>query len=127
MSSEQRQNAIAESVQHGLLKAGEKQTWGGWIGGYFSINCLDFEPVEAEEFRKLREAWGIKEDDYRASFEGSDALKAMGDMGYSGSTFFHTADGGYLVKSIPRHFGESNLVQARPRGADQFRAFVFQG
>jgi hypothetical protein len=31
----------------------------------------------------------------------------QGDMGYSGSTFFHTEDGMYLVKSIPRHFEHS--------------------
>ncbi|KAI1110346.1 SAICAR synthase-like protein [Nemania sp. NC0429] len=34
----------------------------------------------------------------------TDVLHAMGDMGYSGSTFFHTSDGAYLVKSIPRRF-----------------------
>jgi len=28
-------------------------------------------------------------------------------MGYSGSTFFHTHDGAYLIKSIPRHFEHS--------------------
>lgn len=28
-------------------------------------------------------------------------------MGYSGSTFFHTRDDAYLIKSIPRHFEHS--------------------
>ncbi|KAF2717451.1 SAICAR synthase-like protein [Polychaeton citri CBS 116435] len=31
----------------------------------------------------------------------------MGDMGYSGSTFFRTHDEAYLVKGVPRHFEHS--------------------
>lgn len=31
----------------------------------------------------------------------------MGDVGYSGSTFFRSKDGRYVVKSIPRHFEHS--------------------
>ncbi|KAJ8117311.1 hypothetical protein ONZ43_g4242 [Nemania bipapillata] len=36
-----------------------------------------------------------------------DVLQAMGDMGYSGSTFFRTSDSAYLIKSIPRRFEHS--------------------
>jgi hypothetical protein len=34
-------------------------------------------------------------------------LTWTGDMGFSGSTFFTTQDGAYIVKSVPRHFEHS--------------------
>lgn len=36
--------------------------------------------------------------------EGEDELVPVGDLGYSGSTFFTTADGRFLIKSLPRAF-----------------------
>ncbi|KAI1505046.1 hypothetical protein F5X99DRAFT_301864 [Biscogniauxia marginata] len=85
----------------------------------FHIYWLTFGLVEPELFNTLRGVWEIKEDDYRASFGGANAsdggsgggkkklkdrdlLQPMGDMGYSGSTFFRTRDSAYLIKSIPR-------------------------
>lgn len=83
---------------------------------------LTFRMVRPELFRALRGTWEIKEADYRASFGAettdddpsskkqrkknrkNDVLLTMGDMGYSGSTFFRTSDSAYLVKSVPRHF-----------------------
>ncbi|KAI3325656.1 SAICAR synthase-like protein [Xylariaceae sp. AK1471] len=83
---------------------------------------LTFRMVRPELFRALRGVWEIKEADYRASFgaestdddsnskkqrkknKKKDVLLKMGDMGYSGSTFFRTSDSAYLVKSVPRHF-----------------------
>ncbi|KAJ6155165.1 hypothetical protein N7470_005731 [Penicillium chermesinum] len=35
---------------------------------------------------------------------GQPPLKAMGDLGYFGSTFFSTQDGSFVVKSLPRRF-----------------------
>ncbi|KAJ2967290.1 hypothetical protein NUW58_g10490 [Xylaria curta] len=90
----------------------------------FRLFWLTFRLLRPDLFRALRGVWEIKEQDYRASFgaestdnsaNGSnrkqrkrdkkkDVLKAMGDMGYSGSTFFRTSDSAYLVKSVPRHF-----------------------
>jgi len=82
---------------------------------------LTFRLVRPDLFRALRGIWQIKEADYRASFgaesiedsnprkkkkksKRNDVLEPMGDMGYSGSTFFSTSDKTYLVKSVPRHF-----------------------
>ncbi|KAI0468221.1 SAICAR synthase-like protein [Xylaria cf. heliscus] len=90
----------------------------------FRLFWLTFRLLRPDLFRALRGLWGIKEGDYRASFgaesiengnndrnnkksrkiKKKDVLLPMGDMGYSGSTFFRTSDSAYLVKSIPRHF-----------------------
>ncbi|KAI1123143.1 SAICAR synthase-like protein [Nemania abortiva] len=90
----------------------------------FRLFWLTFRLVRPDLFRALRGVWNIKEEDYRASFgaesiddsnrssarkrrrkaKKKDVLQAMGDMGYSGSTFFRTSDGAYLIKSVPRHF-----------------------
>ncbi|KAI1148486.1 SAICAR synthase-like protein [Nemania diffusa] len=90
----------------------------------FNLFWLTFRLLRSDLFRVLREAWEIKEEGYRASFgaesiehgdrnsnrrqrrraKNKDVLQAMGDMGYSGSTFFRTSDGAYVVKSIPRRF-----------------------
>ncbi|KAJ8126173.1 hypothetical protein O1611_g7465 [Lasiodiplodia mahajangana] len=90
----------------------------------FRLFWLTFRLVRPDLFRALRGVWEINEQDYRASFgaEGidddnrdgtrkkrrkakkKDVLQTMGDMGYSGSTFFRTSDGAYLIKSVPRHF-----------------------
>ncbi|KAL1953921.1 hypothetical protein VTO42DRAFT_2043 [Malbranchea cinnamomea] len=57
---------------------------------------------------ELREnIWKIDLEEYRESFHGEDQtalLKPIGDLGYSGSTFFITPDTKYLVKSLPRRF-----------------------
>ncbi|KAI1204098.1 SAICAR synthase-like protein [Annulohypoxylon truncatum] len=81
---------------------------------FFYIYWLTFRPVRPDLFKALRGVWQIKEDDYRESFDinkqklknkkDKRALVPLGDMGYSGSTFFHTSDNRFLVKSIPRHF-----------------------
>ncbi|KAI2471600.1 SAICAR synthase-like protein [Annulohypoxylon bovei var. microspora] len=80
----------------------------------FYIYWLSFRLVQPDLFKALRSVWQIREDDYRDSFDikkqklnnkkDKRALIPMGDMGYSGSTFFHTIDNTYLVKSIPRYF-----------------------
>ncbi|OTA53876.1 SAICAR synthase-like protein [Hypoxylon sp. EC38] len=83
----------------------------------FYIYWLSFRLIRQDLFKALRGVWQIKEDDYRASFDikkqkhmkksTKSTLIPLGDMGYSGSTFFRTSDSAYLVKSIPRHFEHS--------------------
>ncbi|KAH7029263.1 phosphatidylinositol-4-phosphate 5-kinase-domain-containing protein [Microdochium trichocladiopsis] len=78
-----------------------------------NLYWLTFELLRRDLFSSLRSAWGIPETEYKASFvaRGSkkkkDALEPLGDMGYSGSTFFRTSDARYLVKSVPRGFENS--------------------
>ncbi|GAW13480.1 hypothetical protein ANO14919_028660 [Xylariales sp. No.14919] len=90
----------------------------------FRLFWLTFRLLRPDLFRALRGVWEIREDEYRASFgaestdndnsisnrkrrrrdKKKDVLRPIGDMGYSGSTFFRTSDSTYLVKSVPRHF-----------------------
>lgn len=82
------------------------------VAAYFDSSKLAFTCPHEEEFKSLRENWKIGEDNYTKSFQGDDdskgsALISIGDMGFSGSTFFNTSDGKYLVKSVPRHFEHS--------------------
>jgi hypothetical protein len=81
---------------------------------YFDRSKLVFTCPHEEHFKSLRAHWKIGESDYLKSFQGNSnedakgsALESKGDMGFSGSTFFNTADGKYLVKSVPRHFEHS--------------------
>ena len=79
------------------------------VSTYFDSSKLVFTCPHEDEFKSLRENWKIGEDDYSKSFHGDDdskgsALVSIGDMGFSGSTFFNTSDEKYLVKSVPRHF-----------------------
>ncbi|KAI1317821.1 SAICAR synthase-like protein [Xylariaceae sp. FL0255] len=125
-----REVVIARSIVYGILTAlptGEpahKPSLIRKILRLLNVFWLTFGLVRADVFRELRETWQITEADYRASFGAAesqldghnrrrgtrgvakkkDVLKSMGDMGYSGSTFFRTTDGAYLVKSVPRHF-----------------------
>lgn len=84
------------------------------VSTYFDKSKLVFTCPHEEQFKSLREHWKIEEDEYRKSFQGENyeaakgnALVSKGDMGFSGSTFFNTTDGKYLVKSVPRHFEHS--------------------
>jgi hypothetical protein len=82
------------------------------VSAYFDSSKLLFTCPHEDEFKSLRENWKIGEENYSKSFQGDDdgkgsALVSIGDMGFSGSTFFNTSDGKYLVKSVPRHFEHS--------------------
>jgi hypothetical protein len=82
------------------------------VTAYFDSSKLVFTCPHEDQFKSLRETWRIGEDNYSKSFQGDDeakgsALISIGDMGFSGSTFFNTSDGKYLVKSVPRHFEHS--------------------
>jgi hypothetical protein len=92
----------------------DKQSLTDGVSTYFDKSKMIFTCPHEENFRSLRENWRIGEDQYRKSFQGNSnedakgsALVSKGDMGFSGSTFFNTADGKYLVKSVPRHFEHS--------------------
>lgn len=78
------------------------------IRTFFYIYGLILVKYRPELFQKLREnTWNILNAEYQSSFDTSHDLRAMGDMGYSGSTFFNTTDNKYIVKSVPRVFEHS--------------------
>ncbi|KAF3386972.1 hypothetical protein F1880_001636 [Penicillium rolfsii] len=121
MGKNRRQSALTKSIQAGLLRDPDrfkKTTWGHLIA-FFTVYRIKLIRFEEELFAKLRqENWKFHENDYQASFRttsGQPPLKSMGDLGYSGSTFFGTCDGHYVIKSLPRHFEytffQSDLLQ----------------
>ncbi|KAI6357310.1 hypothetical protein MCOR25_007697 [Pyricularia grisea] len=79
-----------------------------WIIEFLSLLRLRLARYRPADFRALRKhVWKLDEDEYICSFQpGADesALKPIGDLGYSGSTFFTTANSKYLIKSLPRRF-----------------------
>ncbi|KAI5209737.1 hypothetical protein AUEXF2481DRAFT_5857 [Aureobasidium subglaciale EXF-2481] len=74
---------------------------------FFALYQLSLTRLRNDLFGKLRERWQVDDEDYKDSFGKKDALEATGDMGFSGSTFYTTSDGSYLVKSVPRGFEHS--------------------
>ncbi|KAF1808760.1 SAICAR synthase-like protein [Eremomyces bilateralis CBS 781.70] len=63
------------------------------------------------DFAALRtHAWSLDEHEYTESFRRATTrrnkgqLIPIGDLGYSGSAFFTTPNGKYLIKSLPRRF-----------------------
>ncbi|KAF5025626.1 hypothetical protein F66182_2232 [Fusarium sp. NRRL 66182] len=80
------------------------------IIAFFRLFRLLLTRYRSIDFLSLRkELWQLDEDEYRASFnddskESSTQLVPIGDLGYSGSTFFTTANAKYLIKSLPRRF-----------------------
>ncbi|OLN96336.1 putative phosphatidylinositol phosphate kinase [Colletotrichum chlorophyti] len=85
------------------------------LASFWSIFHLPLSRYRAADFLDLRHnVWHLDEQEYAASFQlaprakkgkGRESdLKPVGDLGYSGSTFFTTADGKFLVKSLPRRF-----------------------
>ncbi|KAH7632039.1 hypothetical protein B0T09DRAFT_113737 [Sordaria sp. MPI-SDFR-AT-0083] len=75
---------------------------------FFSIHQLILQKIQPTDFANLRRNhWSVEDDDYYQSFhqEGDkpeESLTSIGDMGFSGSTFYSTKDQKYLVKSVPR-------------------------
>ncbi|KAL4961979.1 phosphatidylinositol phosphate kinase family protein [Aspergillus stella-maris] len=106
---DRRQKAISRSVQRALTRPGRARiSFIQRILAFFRIFYLTLIRHEGELFHKLRtEVWSLDEGDYTSSFRGSKkdpALLSMGDLGFSGSTFFRTSNNAYLIKSVPRHF-----------------------
>ncbi|KZM19188.1 uncharacterized protein EKO05_0006424 [Ascochyta rabiei] len=83
------------------------------ILAFLSIFQLTLARYCDQVFNRLRnETWGIEEEEYKESFRSPSKgkrtdLKPVGDLGYSGSTFFTTPNTKFLVKSLPRHFEQS--------------------
>ncbi|KAI3559261.1 hypothetical protein CABS01_02346 [Colletotrichum abscissum] len=82
---------------------------------FLSVFHLPLARYRAADFLELRHnVWQFDEDEYTNSFhlakkaakgKGRESdLVPVGDLGYSGSTFFTTADGKFLIKSLPRRF-----------------------
>ncbi|KAJ8107334.1 hypothetical protein OPT61_g8939 [Boeremia exigua] len=97
-----------ESAQPGLLAR---------IFAFFSFFQLTLARYRDDIFKKLRnESWQVDEAEYAESFRSPSKgkrtdLKSVGDLGYSGSTFFTTPNSKFLVKSLPRHFEQSFFRQ----------------
>lgn len=128
MGRRRRDENISRSIVLAILqddnKADSRVRFWHRLRKLFAFYALVLTRFRPELFQKLRNRiWGISEEDYKASFEGSDSLIPKGDMGYSGSvsgidpqtvthrmtnapekTFFTTKDNKYLIKSIPRRF-----------------------
>ncbi|KAK0373679.1 hypothetical protein CLIM01_08978 [Colletotrichum limetticola] len=82
---------------------------------FLSVFHLPLARYRTADFLELRHnVWQLDEDEYTNSFhlakkaakgKGRESdLVPVGDLGYSGSTFFTTADGKFLIKSLPRRF-----------------------
>ncbi|KAK7755440.1 hypothetical protein SLS62_002668 [Diatrype stigma] len=102
-----REKFIARSIVYTMLNAGEdgrpyrRLSFWARLLRLFHLFWLTFRLVRYDLFTSLRTLWKVKEEDYKSSFRRG-PLAPMGDMGYSGSTFFCTSDSAYLVKSVPR-------------------------
>ncbi|KAJ5316557.1 hypothetical protein PENANT_c019G08546 [Penicillium antarcticum] len=116
-----RQKSLSKSIQSALTRDPDrfKKSALGKLIAFFSVYRIKLVRHEKILFDQLRQdIWELNEDEYRGSFHttrGQPPLKTMGDLGYSGSTFFSTLDAHFLVKSLPRHFEysffEGNLLQ----------------
>ncbi|KAL4897964.1 SAICAR synthase-like protein [Aspergillus ambiguus] len=108
-----RQSALSRSIQRALFRNPDafRKTLIGRILAFFSLFYIKLIRYSHETFRKLRnEVWKIDEAEYRSCFRSEDRtlpLNPMGDMGFSGSTFFSTQNAKFLIKSLPRHFEHS--------------------
>ncbi|TKX18865.1 phosphatidylinositol-4-phosphate 5-kinase-like protein 3 [Elsinoe australis] len=116
-----RQKSIARCVVRGITRdtsseANKTSSIGRVLAAFaalFALYQVPLDKYKPEVFAKLRhDSWSIDEAGYVDSFITEDkkdgaALQTMGDMGFSGSTFFSTQNQRYLVKSIPRHFEHS--------------------
>ncbi|ROV96578.1 hypothetical protein VMCG_07783 [Cytospora schulzeri] len=111
-----RLQAIARSIVRAVIKGVKKRSRSpitfiiGLFSTIFSFYELPLHKHRHDVFSELcQKYWNLDEEEYVASFraeEGNkpeDALTTMGDMGFSGSTFFATSDGKYLVKSVSRY------------------------
>lgn len=112
------QDRVARSVVSAITRKAEKPPARslvslvlGFLAVLFSLYQIPLRKVRPAWFAKLRHSyWDIQDEEYHGSFEPPDGeappehvLNSMGDMGLSGSTFYRTQDGKYMVKSITRH------------------------
>lgn len=101
----------------------------GSISAFFAFFRLLLTRYRPADFLALRhDSWRLDEEAYLDSFQDPRAsgkareveaeLVPVGDLGYSGSTFFVTPNGKFLVKSLPRAFEHEFFAQ------DLFDAYV---
>ncbi|KAG9655731.1 SAICAR synthase-like protein, partial [Aureobasidium melanogenum] len=108
-----RQQKIARSIVYAILENNEAKVRSllarilTAIAYFFALYQLSLTKHRNDLFEKLREQWQVDDEYYKDSFGQRNGLKGKGDMGFSGSTFYTTGDGAYLVKSVPRGFEHS--------------------
>lgn len=91
-----RDNQISKSILSAIFHDQEndkKRTIIGRILAFFSFFRIVLARYADSLFKRLRgEEWEIDEDEYRESFRSNgndEELKAVGDLGYSGSVRLH--------------------------------------
>ncbi|KAG9559022.1 SAICAR synthase-like protein, partial [Aureobasidium melanogenum] len=108
-----RQQKIARSIVYAILENNEGKVRSLFarilaaIAYFFALYQLSLTRHRNDLFEKLREQWQVDDEYYKDSFGQRNGLQGKGDMGFSGSTFYTTGDGAYLVKSVPRGFEHS--------------------
>ncbi|KAJ5550371.1 hypothetical protein N7535_001691 [Penicillium sp. DV-2018c] len=110
MKESKREVALTKSIQSALTRESDRfrKSFFGKLLAFFTVRRIKLIRHEKADFARLRkDVWKYDPDEYRGSFHtarGQPPLKSVGDLGYSGSTFFTTVDGHFLVKSLPRYF-----------------------
>lgn len=106
-----RTNRISRSILRAIFRddANDERSLLARLFALFALFQLALQRFRALDFRRLRqEVWQLDNDEYRESFRSPNrragALKPVGDLGYSGSTFFTTPNAKFLIKSLPRRF-----------------------
>ena len=105
-----REDEVSKSISDAIFRdpAATKPTILARILAFFSIFHLHLTRFKSALFNRLRhQVWQYEDKEYRDSFANPDArnrLNPVGDLGYSGSTFFTTTNTKFLIKSLPRRF-----------------------
>lgn len=118
-----RSSKISASIARAINETRKRSSKKGFIRyvlSFFAFFKLYLSRYRSTEFLSMRQdLWKLDEDEYMDSFpnppglrssasrkgkEHEDELVPVGDLGYSGSTFFTTPNSKYLIKSLPRRF-----------------------
>lgn len=97
MTTSRRESALTKSIQNGVLRDPDRfrTSCGARVMAFFTIRRIKLVRFEGHLFTGLRrEVWNFNEDEYQASFHtssGQQPLKAIGDLGYSGSVSTNTS------------------------------------
>ncbi|CAI6269589.1 unnamed protein product [Periconia digitata] len=118
-----RQRLISTSILRAIFqtkKSSDPATGPGLLArifAFFSVFSLALSRYRADLFEYLRnKIWEIEEEEYTESFRSPSKGKrtdliSVGDLGYSGSTFFTSPNSKFLIKSLPRAFEQSFFRQ----------------
>ncbi|KAL7940194.1 hypothetical protein V8C42DRAFT_338290 [Trichoderma barbatum] len=119
-----RTSRISATIVHAIVEAKDAETsqkksstcvrLTRYVLNFFNIWHLDLVLYRNDDFLTLRrDVWHLNNGAYTRSFQTTNdenveqhapSLISMGDLGYSGSTFFKSLDGQFLIKSLDRHF-----------------------